>query len=103
MGRLGCRSTGLEISRSDPRAGSRFRVLLSDRETRRHRDGRAGLLLVGDILSHTLSPLISRAIWPLMMAKIFGPNLCLKSLQRPPKEIALRPSQIRASAAESAL
>jgi hypothetical protein len=36
--------------------------------------GAPALPLVGDILSHTLSPLISRAIWPLMMAKIFGPR-----------------------------
>jgi pimeloyl-ACP methyl ester carboxylesterase len=61
------------------------------------------LPLVGDILSHTLSPLISRAIWPLMMAKIFGPRSVPKKFEAFPKEMALRPSQIRASAAESAL
>jgi hypothetical protein len=33
--------------------------------------GSPALPLVGDILSHTLSPLISRAIWPLMMGKNF--------------------------------
>ena len=38
--------------------------------------GAPALPLIGDILSHTLSPLISRAIWPLMMAKIFGPPIC---------------------------
>ena len=61
------------------------------------------LPLIGDILSHTLSPLISRAIWPLMMAKIFGPRSVPKKFEAFPKEMALRPSQIRASAAESAL
>ena len=61
------------------------------------------LPLVGDILSHTLSPLLSRAIWPLMMAKIFGPRSVPKKFEAFPKEMALRPSQIRASAAESAL
>ncbi len=35
--------------------------------------GAPSLPLIGDLLSHTLSPLISRALWPLMMAKIFGP------------------------------
>ena len=61
------------------------------------------LPLIGDILSHTLSPLISRAAWPLMMAKIFGPRSVPKKFEAFPKEMALRPSQIRASAAESTL
>jgi pimeloyl-ACP methyl ester carboxylesterase len=59
--------------------------------------------LVGDVLGHTLSPLISRAMWPLLMAKIFGPRSVPKKFEGFPKEMALRPSQIRASAAESAL
>jgi pimeloyl-ACP methyl ester carboxylesterase len=65
--------------------------------------GAPALPLVGDILSHTVSPLISRAVWPLMMAKIFGPRSVPKKFEAFPKEMALRPSQIRASAAESAL
>jgi pimeloyl-ACP methyl ester carboxylesterase len=65
--------------------------------------GAPALPLIGDFLSHTLSPLISRAIWPLMLAKIFGPRSVPEKFQAFPKEMALRPSQIRASAAESAL
>lgn len=65
--------------------------------------GAPALPVIGDILSHTLSPLISRAIWPLMMAKIFGPRSVPEKFGAFPKEMALRPSQIRASAAESAL
>src|ERR1700676_4514535 len=65
--------------------------------------GAPALPVIGDILSHTLSPLISRAIWPLMMAKIFGPRSVPEKFGAFPKEIALRPSQIRAPAAESAL
>jgi pimeloyl-ACP methyl ester carboxylesterase len=61
------------------------------------------LPLVGDFLSHTISPLLSRAIWPLIMAKIFGPQPVPPKFDGFPKEMALRPSQIRASAAESAL
>ena len=61
--------------------------------------GAPSLPLIGDILSHTLSPLISRAMWPLMMAKIFGPRSVPKKFEAFPKEMALRPSQIRASAA----
>jgi pimeloyl-ACP methyl ester carboxylesterase len=59
--------------------------------------------LVGDILGHTLSPIISRVMWPLLMAKIFGPRSVPKKFEGFPKEMALRPSQIRASAAETAL
>jgi pimeloyl-ACP methyl ester carboxylesterase len=42
-------------------------------------------------------------MWPLLMAKIFGPRSMPKKFKGFPKEMALRPSQIRASAAESAL
>jgi len=59
--------------------------------------------VVGDVLGHTLSPLVSRLMWPLMLAKIFGPRSAPAKFERFPKEMALRPSQIRASAAESAL
>jgi pimeloyl-ACP methyl ester carboxylesterase len=59
--------------------------------------------IVGDVLGHTLSPIVSRVMWPLLMAKIFGPRSVPKKFEGFPKEMALRPSQIRASAAESAL
>jgi pimeloyl-ACP methyl ester carboxylesterase len=59
--------------------------------------------LVGDVLSHSIAPIVSRAIWPLLMAKIFGPQSVPPKFAGFPKEMAVRPSQIRASAAESAL
>ncbi|WP_426443376.1 alpha/beta fold hydrolase [Bradyrhizobium genosp. P] len=59
--------------------------------------------VVGDILGHTLSPIVSRLMWPLITAKIFGPKSPPAKFEQFPKEMALRPSQIRASAAESAL
>ena len=58
---------------------------------------------VGDVLGHTLSPIVSRLMWPLIMAKIFGPRSVPKKFEGFPKEMALRPSQIHASAAELAL
>jgi pimeloyl-ACP methyl ester carboxylesterase len=58
--------------------------------------------IVGDILSYTLAPLVSRAIWPLLMRKIFGPAPVPEKFKSFPKEMAVRPSQIRASAAETA-
>jgi pimeloyl-ACP methyl ester carboxylesterase len=42
-------------------------------------------------------------MWPLLMTKIFGPRPVPKKFEGFPKEMALRPSQIRASAEESAL
>ena len=59
--------------------------------------------VVGDILRHTLSPLLGRILWPLLMRKIFGPAKMPAKFESFPKEMALRPSQIRASAAETAL
>ena len=59
--------------------------------------------VVGDVASFTLSPIVSRLMWPLMMLEIFGPRPIPKKFAGFPKEMAVRPSQIRASAAESAL
>jgi len=59
--------------------------------------------LVGDVLRYTISPVVSRVMWPLLMTKIFGPRSVPEKFEGFPKEMALRPSQIRASAAESAL
>ena len=59
--------------------------------------------LIGDLLSHTLSPLLSRLMWPLLLRKIFGPSPVPDKFKGFPEEMAVRPSQIRASAAESAL
>jgi pimeloyl-ACP methyl ester carboxylesterase len=57
----------------------------------------------GDILSHTVSPILGRLLWPLLMRRIFGPAKIPAKFGAFPKEMALRPSQIRASAAETAL
>jgi pimeloyl-ACP methyl ester carboxylesterase len=59
--------------------------------------------LIGDLLSHTISPLVSRLTWPLFLRKIFGPSPVPEKFQSFPRDMALRPSQIRASAVESAL
>jgi pimeloyl-ACP methyl ester carboxylesterase len=65
--------------------------------------GAPALPIIGDILSQTISPFLGRVIWPLMLKKLFGPRAVPKKFDAFPKEMALRPSQIRASAAESAL
>jgi pimeloyl-ACP methyl ester carboxylesterase len=61
------------------------------------------LPVIGDLLSQTVLPLISRATWPMAMAKIFGPKSVPAKFEGFPKEMALRPSQIRAAAAESTM
>ena len=59
--------------------------------------------VIGDIMSYTLSPIISRLMWPLVLRKMFGPSAVPEKFKAYPKEMAVRPSQIRASAEESAL
>ncbi len=59
--------------------------------------------ILGDVIRYTLSPLIARVIWPLLKRKIFGPAPVPAKFDGFPKEMAFRPSQIRASAAETAL
>ncbi|WP_218014224.1 alpha/beta fold hydrolase [Rubellimicrobium roseum] len=59
--------------------------------------------VVGDILRHTVSPWVSRLLWPRLMRKIFGPAPMPEKFHAFPREMALRPSQLRASAEETAL
>jgi pimeloyl-ACP methyl ester carboxylesterase len=60
--------------------------------------------VLGDAIRHTLSPLLARLMWPLLTRKIFGPSSVPEKFEDGfPKEMTFRPSQIRASAAESAL
>ena len=59
--------------------------------------------VIGDVISHTVAPIISRLLWPLLMRKMFGPLNVPDKFKGFPKEMAVRPSQIRASAAETAL
>jgi len=58
---------------------------------------------IGDVMRYTLAPILGRVMWPLMMRKIFGPASTPEKFEGFPKEMALRPSQIGATAAESAL
>jgi pimeloyl-ACP methyl ester carboxylesterase len=58
---------------------------------------------LGDVICHTISPILSRLMWPVMLRKVFGPRSVPAKFGGFPKEMAVRPSQIRASAAEAAL
>jgi pimeloyl-ACP methyl ester carboxylesterase len=59
--------------------------------------------VIGDVMRYTLAPILGRLMWPLVLRKIFGPAATPRKFEGFPKELALRPSQIRATAAESAL
>lgn len=59
--------------------------------------------VIGDLMRHTVSPLLGAALSPVVAKKVFGPAPVPESFAQFPMEMALRPSQIRAEAAESAL
>ena len=59
--------------------------------------------VLGDLLRHTVSPLIGRALWPGMLKLMFGPAAVPPYFARFPVWMVLRPSQLRASAEESAV
>ncbi len=59
--------------------------------------------VIGDVIRYSISPIISRVIWPLIMRRVFGPARIPEKFAGFPKEMAIRPSQIQASAAESAM
>lgn len=57
--------------------------------------------ILGDLLRYTVSPLLTRLIWPLAAKRAFHPNPVPASFARFPKWMALRPGQLRAEAAET--
>lgn len=60
--------------------------------------------IIGDLMRYTVSPLIGRLIWPMMKKRLFAPaEVPPKFDARFPVWMTLRPSQLRASAAETAL
>jgi pimeloyl-ACP methyl ester carboxylesterase len=61
------------------------------------------LPLVGDLMRHTISPLISRMLWPLLIRRQFSPAPVPRYFELFPTWMALRPSQLRAAAQDAAL
>lgn len=57
----------------------------------------------GTLMRHTLLPLLSRLAWPAIMRRIFRPAPATPGFASAARAIGLRPSQLRAAAAESAL
>lgn len=59
--------------------------------------------VLGDLMRYTVSPLLGRLMWPLLVRKMFGPSPTPRHFDGFPVWMALRPGQLRAAAAESAM
>lgn len=59
--------------------------------------------VIGDVDRYTVAPLFGAAIQPVVERKIFAPAPVASSWSKFPFEMTLRPSQLRAEAAEAAL
>jgi pimeloyl-ACP methyl ester carboxylesterase len=59
--------------------------------------------LIGDLLRYTVSPLMSRLMWPAIRKHMFAPAKVAERFRQLPVWMLLRPKQVRASAAEAAL
>lgn len=59
--------------------------------------------VIGDVMRFTVSPLIAQAVSPLAAKKIFHPAPVSEKFDDFPIELAFRPSQIRAEAAEAGM
>jgi pimeloyl-ACP methyl ester carboxylesterase len=60
--------------------------------------------LIGDAMRHTISPLLGRAALPVLIKQMFAPaEVTSRFDQLFPKEMMLRPSQLRAAAEDAAL
>jgi pimeloyl-ACP methyl ester carboxylesterase len=62
-----------------------------------------GIPGIGDVMSYTILPILNRLMWPALLRKLFGPRSVPEKFAGFPREMAVRPSQIRAGAAEAAL
>jgi pimeloyl-ACP methyl ester carboxylesterase len=62
------------------------------------------LPLVGTLLCHTVSPLLGRLLWPLLVRRIFAPAaLPSARVQRYPIWLSLRPGSLRTTAVEAVM
>lgn len=59
--------------------------------------------VIGDVIVNTISPPVARAIFPALSRRIFAPRPVPRRFEeRFPKDLAVRPSQLQASAEEAA-
>ena len=58
---------------------------------------------IGHLLRYTIAPVLGRFMWPRLVKRMFAPAPVPERFQELPKWLALRPSQLGASAAETAM
>ncbi len=59
---------------------------------------------LGDLLAYTVAPVVSALIWPWLVRRIFAPGPVPRAFRKGfPKALALRPSQLRAAAEDTAV
>ncbi|HVJ06455.1 MAG TPA: alpha/beta hydrolase [Candidatus Saccharimonadales bacterium] len=58
---------------------------------------------IGDLMGHSVSPAMMRAMWPSMLRRLFEPAEISPGYDEFPVWLALRPSQLRAAAEEGSL
>jgi pimeloyl-ACP methyl ester carboxylesterase len=58
---------------------------------------------IGQVLRHTIAPVLGRMLWSRVIKRMFAPEPVPERFGDMPKWMALRPSQIGASAAETAM
>jgi pimeloyl-ACP methyl ester carboxylesterase len=62
------------------------------------------LPVIGDVMRYTISPVLGRLIWPVMVRKLFAPAKTPERFKKQyPVWMGLRPSQLRATTEEIAL
>jgi pimeloyl-ACP methyl ester carboxylesterase len=59
--------------------------------------------VIGDLMRYTVSPLVTRMLWRPLTKKVFAPLPVAEAFRAMPPWMALRPGQLRASAADNAL
>jgi hypothetical protein len=97
--RLGLRIRATSAAWCSPRATT-FPTLRLDVPLR----AAAAVPGVGRLLAHTVAPLLARLLWPARVRRMFAPAPPTAAFaKRYPVGMSLRPGQLRASAAESAM
>jgi pimeloyl-ACP methyl ester carboxylesterase len=59
--------------------------------------------IIGDVLRYTVSPIMMRLMWPLVTRRMFSPKKVSGRFKEIPPWFLLRPKQLRAQAADTAL
>ena len=58
---------------------------------------------IGHLMRYTVSPLLGRLMWPMLVKQMFGPAPVPERFDQLPKWMSLRPSQLGASASETGM